>query len=200
MAIKIRRNENFSYVGFVGFLDQKMKQRADEIYEKARTEFKKLNKKINLNQVFDSLERWYRVGNKINKLIHDFKISYIEKKYFWLMLYDFRGINVPERAKKFHIQNDFRVANILAKYALKDVKKVGAWTLWREILGSTKIGEDDRVARWVTNYILQHNIKTRDGARPLLKAVRNRLKKIDTTILSDKKLVTKLKEIDVRQS
>lgn len=195
MAIKLRRNENFSYVGFVGFLDQKTKKRADEIYQEANTELHNLNQKINLNREIDSLERWYIIGNLINKMIEKFKISYIEKKYFWIMLYDFGGVGIPKYEKKPPVRNDFRVASILAKYKLKDVKRVGAWSLWREIIGSTKIGSDDRVARWVADYILRNNIKTRDGARPLLKAVRNRFKKMDTTILSDGELVKKLKEI-----
>lgn len=195
MAIKIRRGENFFYAGVINLLDRKEKKRADEIYNYSKNILGDLTKKTKLHKEMNALVSWHRKGISINMIICKFKITESEKKYFWLMLYDVTETSIPERAKKFHIQNDFRTASILSKYPLKDLRSIGNWNLWREIIGSTKIGGDDRVAQWVADYIFKRKIKTRDQARPLLKAVRNRLKKIDTTILSDRELVSKLKEV-----
>lgn len=196
MAIKIKRGESFFYAAVNNLLDEKEKARADKIYNEAKFGIDHLNRKFGKQEKPDFLAIWYWRGILINKIINKFKISENEKKYFWLMLYGVANMNTPDRAKKFHIQNDFRVAGILANYPLKSLQKVGRWNLWREIIGSTKIGSDERVARWVTNYIFVHKIKTKDCARPLLKAVRNRLKKIDTSVLNEKELKTKLKEVD----
>lgn len=195
MAIKIKRDSNFFYAGVIGLLDQEEKKRADKIYEKTFVALRELDNKIKKKKITDFLQVWHLRGGIVNGIISSFKMSQSEKKYFWLMLYDVAGMNIPDRAKKFHIQNDFRVANIISSYSLVDLKKVGPWALWREIIGSTKIGNDERVAKWVADYILKRKIKTRNAARPLLKAVRNRLKKLNTTVLSNKELTQKLKEV-----
>lgn len=194
MAIKIKRENHFVYLGITGFLNEVEKKRADDIYNVAHKEFELLKREIKIKPKIDSLGIWYLRGKLTNKLIERFKISDMEKRYYWLMLYDIAGLNVPDRAKKFHIQNDFHVANILAKYKLSELRKIGPWALWREILGSTKIMDDERIAKWATDFILKKKIQTRDSARPLLKFIRNRLKNLNTEILSEKELVLKLGE------
>ncbi len=195
MAIKIRREKNFAYLGVTNFLNEKEKKRADKIYSESRKEFNKLDRKIESKPKISSLDSWYLRGELAQRLILKFKMSELEKKYFWLMLYDITDMNIPDRAKKFHIQNDFHVASILSNYKLNEIEKVGPWGLWREILGSTKIMEDERIAKWIMNYILKKNIKGRSKTRPLLKLIRNRLKNLETKVLSNKELISKLEEL-----
>lgn len=195
MAIKIKREDGYVYLGVSGFLGEELKGRADEIYRVSESGLRRLDERLKRVADIDHLEAWHLKGKLINEIIGKFNITDVEKRYFWLMLYNVMGLNVPQRAKAFHIQNDFRVASILATYPLSNLQRVGSWGLWREIIGSTKIGDDDRVARWVADYILRHGM-TRDGSRPFLRLVRNRLKNLDTKILSDRELVNKLREVE----
>lgn len=197
MTIKIKRGDNFVYLGVMGLLNEADKKRADDIYETAQIRFRDLNKRLVLRSEINSLKLWHLKGKLINELVRKFKISDTEAKYFWLMLHGVTGTTIPERARKFHIQNDFRIASILAKYKLLELKKIGPWAIWREILSSTKIGGDERVAKWVTEYILNKKFRTRDEVRPLLKFVRNRLKNLNTNVLSSRELVAKLNEIKI---
>lgn len=195
MAIKIKKNNDFVYFGVIDLIDEKEKKRADDIYEISEREFNSLNEILRLKEDIDSLEFWHSIGTLANKIIFDFAISETEKKYFWLMLYDFSGNKAPDRALKFHIQNDFHIASMLAKYNLKDLRKMGPWATWHEILGSTKTIQDERVGEWVVKYIISNHIKTRNNARPILKFVRNRLKNLNTSVLSKDELNSKLAEI-----
>ncbi|MGC9968493.1 MAG: hypothetical protein ABSC29_02055 [Minisyncoccia bacterium] len=195
MAIKLRRGENFFYAPVTGLLDKKEQKRADEIYTSAKNAVEKLNK-TRRSGTIDILAGWHLRGVLINQIIQKFGITETEKKYFWMMLYDVSGMTVPDHIRK----NDFHVASILANYPLKRLQEIGAWSMWREIIGSTKIGNDDRVARWVVDYIVEKKIKTRDQARPLLMAVRNRLKRIDASILSSGELANKLQEVVIKNN
>lgn len=192
MAIKIKKGDSYLYKSDEGVLNNLSKIRADHIYEDAVKEFSalKYSKK-------DALETWYRRGLMANKLINKHKIGFDEKKFFWVMLYDAAGLDVPERSR--NARNDFQTASVLASYQLNELKKVGSWGLWREVIGSSRIIVDERVATWVAKKIIDESI-SRDNARPLLKYVRNRLKGLDTSVLSNFELQTKLNSEDWKDS
>ena len=170
----------------------KEKQRADKIYDESAIVFSKLNEKKT-----DILETWYFRGKSANSIMRRFSITTEEKLYFWRMLYEVSGVVMPKTALTTKTKrNDFLTASLMAQYHLKDLRRVGTWSMWREFVGSVKLADDERVARWVVSYILKHDINTRDGARPLLRFVRNRLKDLDTTKLTKKELLSKLSEFD----
>lgn len=193
MAIKIRRDKDFIYVAVHGALDSEEKRRADKIFQDAEQKIKKLDDPKNI----DPLTLWHIRGKIANEIIQKYNLSADEKRYFWVMLYDASGLVVPEMVRKSNtLRNDFRTASALAHYGLNDLLKIGTWSLWREILGSLRIGEDSRVAKWIVSYILKNKITTRDAARPILKKVRNRLQNIDSTVLSEKELIERLDSLD----
>lgn len=191
MAIKLQTGENkFVYRGGTGILTTKEKQRADKIYTDSAALFSKLD-----DNKTDVLETWYMRGKAANSITRRFSIKNDEKIYFWGMLYEISGINMP-RTLLTNKRNDLQTASLMAQYQLKELRKVGTWTLWKECIESVKVANDERVAKWVIGYILKHNIKTRDGTRPLLRFVRNRLKDLDTSKLTKKELLKKLSEFD----
>lgn len=194
MTIKLRREKDFFYAPVTGgLLDKKEQRRADEIYASAKNLLaRKIDQKdANIN----TLMSWFKKGALVNQIIQRFKITEVERNYFWMMLYEVTGMTVPDRIR----MNDFRIASILAEYPFKKLQQVGAWSTWREIVGSTKIGNDDRVAHWAVSHIVEQKIKTRKQTRPLLIAIRGRLKGINTAVLSNKELINKLNEIIVKE-
>jgi len=201
MVIKLKQgndnNTDYIYVGSGELLNKTAKIRADKIREASKEVFEEV--KITQSSSKDSLKLWHRKGRLINKIIKKFSILEAEKKYFWLMLNEVSENQVPERAKKFHVQNDYRTSSILAGYSLQHLKKIGGWNIWREILSSQKTSEDNRVSNWIVEQILRRKLKTRDSARPLLKFIRNRLKKINTFVLTDNELYKKLGEYKYEQ-
>lgn len=188
MAIKIKKGESYLYRGNEGVLSMPNKLRADHIYEDAVKELKDAGEKGK-----DSLELWYKRGVVAKKLLEKYKIDHEERKFFWTMLYDAAGLKIPK--KSYTVKNDFLTASILVQHKLSDLRKVGSWSLWREIIGSTRIINDERVAEWVAKQVIENNV-SRDNARPLLKHIRNRLKNLDTTVLSNEELNSKLNSVD----
>ena len=188
MAIKIRKEDKYVYKASGGILSTPEKHRADLILKDA-TDLLASTKQHSK----DALGIWHKRGLIANKLIKKYNLDYEERRYFWVMLYDALSVYTP---KKSHAgKNDFWTATILSDYKLNDLRKVGSWALWREVLGSSSIKSDARVASWVTKKIIKDKI-SRDNSRPLLKYVRNRLKGIDTTVLSKAELHTKLDSKD----
>lgn len=144
----------------------------------------------------DMLGAWYLIGDRINKFLKKNKVSPEEEKLFWDHLYGRSSIinrTIPA-GKISRTRNDFRIASLLAHHPLNKLQKIGLWALWREII-TYKAFRDERVLNWVLKKIEQSLPITRNEARPFLKAVSARLKKIDTTVLNDKELTTKLNEI-----
>jgi hypothetical protein len=142
------------------------------------------------------LRAWYLIGTRINEFLEKHKVSIEEEKLFWDHLYgrfSLISTNTPlNRISK--TRNDFRIASLLAHYPVSKLEKIGLWALWREII-TYKAFKDERVLDWVLKELERRPPKTRNEGRPLLKAVSARLKRIDTTVLSNKELIIKLEEI-----
>jgi hypothetical protein len=194
MTIKLKNDEGYSYHALDGgILTEADKSRANQIYAQAEKELAQIKEKKS-----EALKVWYLRGRLANSLINKFGISRQEEEYFWLMLFDCAGQNVPKRAKKDGIlRNDFWIGAYLENhYNLSELQNLGfAWSLWQEIFGSRPVKNDIRVAGWLVEYMVHNDLSTRDALRPVLKAVGERLKNLNTTILSEKELAIKLKEI-----
>ena len=147
----------------------------------------------------DMLEAWYVIGARINKFLENYAVSPEEKKLFWDQLYGRSTVinkTIPT-SKISTTRNDFAIASRLARQSLKKLQTIGLWALWREILTYKAFG-DERVLDWVVKKLERDVPETRNAARPFLKAVAARLKRIDTSVLSDDELRKKLKEIVVK--
>lgn len=118
-----------------------------------------------------------------------------DENLFWQDLYNNQSLinkKIPS-GKLSPTRNDYKTASLLALYPFGYIKKVGPWALWREII-TYRVFQDKRILEWVIRKLLR-NPRTRDEARPLLKAVANRFRRMDTTILNNRELKKKLEEV-----
>ncbi len=146
------------------------------------------------NKKRDSLKAWYIIGGHINKFIKQNEIPIDDTNLFWRYLYGRSTLinrSVPKN-KISEVRNDFKTASRLANLKFETLEKVGPWAMWREILAYNVILNDKRVLNWVIDELSEHR-KTRDKARPFLKNIATRFKRVDTNILTDKELRDKLK-------
>jgi len=144
----------------------------------------------------DPLLIWHIIGTEINRFLEKNHLNRDDEIYFWENLYN-RSVLINKSVPKNKIslaRNDFKTASILAKYSFEYINKVGPWALWREIL-SYKVFQDKRIFKWLIRKLIKMP-RTRDEARPLLKAIADRFKRIDTFILNKKELLIKLEEIN----
>lgn len=141
----------------------------------------------------DPIMAWYIVGKHINEFIKNNNIEVEDRNRFWDYLYGRSSlinktfpVNVISKSR-----NDFRSASLLAKYSPEIIKGVGPWSLWREILGYKSFLNDERILKFIINELTK-SPRTREVARPFLKAISNRFKKIDTSVLNDQELLNML--------
>lgn len=171
--------------------DDKLNRSIDEI-EKILLEKNILSKKSHKK---DPLQAWYIIGIQINKFLKNNKVATEDENLFWENLYG-RSVLINKNIPSSQVsltRNDFKTASLLARYPFEYMNKVGPWGLWREII-TYKVFQDKRILAWVIQKLIQ-SPRTRDQARPLLKAVANRFKRIDTTFLNKEELLIKLGEI-----
>lgn len=171
--------------------DDKLNRSIDEI-EKILLKKDVLSKKSHKK---DPLQAWYIIGTHINKFLKNNKLATEDENLFWENLYGrSKLINKKVPSSKVSLtRNDFKTASLLARYPFGYINKVGLWALWREII-IYRVFQDKRILAWVIQKLIQ-SPRTRDQARPLLKAVANRFKRIDTTFLNKEELLIKLGEI-----
>ena len=143
----------------------------------------------------DPLKSWYIIGTQINKFLEYNKLPEEDKALFWEDLYTrSQLINKKSTLRKVGLtRNDFKTSSLLARFAWDYVRRVGTWALWREIL-SYKVFQDKRILEWTIEELLNYP-RTRDEARPLLRGVAKRFKRMDTSYLSNHELKIKLKDV-----
>ena len=208
MVIKIKQKDgsgdNFKYKSSKRIITSQDIKEADEFDIKLSKEMGEIEKILLKENLFspktrksEPLKTWYLIGTQINIFLKENKLSIEDDTIFWDHLYGRSDIvhkGVPT-SKISKTRNDFRIASRLAKYPFEKTKKVRFWALWREIL-TYKAFKDERVLSWVLNRLEQYPPKTRSSARPFLKAVSVRLKKLNTAVLNDKELIAELKEVN----
>lgn len=151
----------------------------------------------------DALVVWYMIGKELDKFLNTKRMNTDDENVFWETLYDRWPkvrVGLPilkiDSTRKIPRHNDFKTARELASFNLDKLKKVGSWGLWREIISYKRIYNDPRIIEWIIKE-LTTKPRTRDESRPLLKAISNRFKKVDTTILTQEELNSKLAEIKI---
>lgn len=205
MAIKIRKKNKkrgyFQYKSFKKILTPQDIKQADEFDLHLNETIKEIEKILLGRKIIsrkskkkDPLQVWYIIGKHINKFLRKYPIVTGEEDLFWNYLYG-RSLLIHKgvpRHKVGQTRNDFKTASLLARYPFKMVRKVGPWALWREIIGYRTFLKDERILRFIINELIKKP-RTRDEARPFLKSLAGRFKKIDTSILNDKELLKMLK-------
>lgn len=145
----------------------------------------------------NSLFIWHTIGKKIEDFMKINKIDKNEEKYFWVQFYNYSNlINKRTEYKTSLSRNDYKSAVLLSKFPLKTLEKVGPWSMWRDILIYKVLINDERLMKYVVDYLTK-NKKTVHESRPFLKAINERFKKMETTLLSDSILSKKIKEIKI---
>lgn len=207
MVIKIKKEkdgvEQTFYKSSKRILTSLDKKRADEFDLELNKTIKRLENILVKSGILlkkgkkkDTLKVWYKVGETLNNFLNRFPVDKEDEDLFWNNLYGHsfsihKGIPTTKISRT---RNDFRTASLLAKYPMNIIKKVGPWAMWREILSYKNIMEDERILEWIIDELIKKQ-RTRDEARPILKIINARFKKMDTQILSDKELLIKLQEI-----
>ena len=207
MVIKItKKNKNETTVRYKGVKsiltpkDIKEADQFDSALGKAIKEIERILLKEKMISPYarksNMLKAWYLIGGKINAFLTQHKVSPEEEGLFWDHLYGRSSLinkTIPT-SKISKTRNDFRIASALARYPYKKLKRIKLWAILREIF-TYKACRDERVLNWVLQKIEQLSPKTRNEARPFLKAVSLRLKRIDSAVLSDSEILEKLEEV-----
>ena len=207
MVIKIRKRnkkgEQVEYKSNKKILTPQDIKEADKFDLFLNKEIKEIEKVLLKEKVIsekgvkkDPLKVWYIIGKHINEFLESKHVVREDEHLFWDYLYG-RSSLINKTLPLTVIsktRNDFKIAFLLAKYSLKLIRSVGPWALWREILGYNIFLNDKRVLNFVINELIKFP-RTRDKARPFLKSICNRFKKIDSSVLNDKELSRILKKI-----
>ncbi|TSC93345.1 MAG: hypothetical protein CEN89_128 [Candidatus Berkelbacteria bacterium Licking1014_7] len=202
---KITKSGKVIYKGHGNILTAEEKKRADLEYAELEKSIQAVALKLTKDNLLtpdakkkDALKVWHTIGKELDIFLNKKRLDIEDEKNFWETLYG-RWPAIHIGLPKFRIystRNDFKTARELARFNLKELKRVGSWGLWREIISCKRINNDPRIIKWIIQG-LRLEPKTRDESRSLLKAISNRFKHIDTTILTENELYKKLSEMQI---
>ena len=211
MAIKIRKTDHVIYASSSGLITGSEKARADRLDLELKSSIAELERKLIKEGLVtrdgkkkNALRVWYEFGKLLNKLGKRYKvIGSSDEKFFWRAVYDHTSPIIqkkpfPKRSEKWKI-NHFRLCGLMAKRPWSEVQRVGPWSIWRDTFDNKKILEDDRVLNWAIERIskLREQGWGHKQIRVFLYGVSERLRNLETSILTNKELYTKLGEIKI---
>ena len=178
------------------------KEKADRLDEELDLEMKKIENEmkksgfIKLKGKKGAIKLWYEVGRRLAPVVNSLDLQSGEKKYVWRAIYDHveelkpgePKIRANERPEDSHFSYCYQ----LAAFKWDFVQKVGDWTTWYELLDSTLFRKDRRLMQWLASKQKDITSSQQNWLRPLTKAIRNELKKYDTTGFNNEELYEKL--------
>lgn len=203
MVTIFRKNNKLIYESKSGLMNKKEITKAEKIYKDLTTKLSRIENKLSKEK--SALKKWHLVGNVLKKLVRKYRLEELnEYGTFWISIYDYvpkllqKNI-IPKRSMNWK-QNHFYQCMQMSKYNWKTVVSVGNWSIWREMFDNKKIIEDNRILSWVIEKLKKfkkYKLGHKD-IRPFLYAISNRLKKIDTSVLTQEELYYKLDQINFR--
>jgi len=177
---------------------EKMDELLDEKMRNIENEIKKLGYH-KLRGKKGAIKLWYEVGKRLAPLVESLDLHSGERKYVWRAVYDHVDALKPGepkvRANERPEDSHFSYCCKLASFDWEFVDKVGDWTTWYELFDSTLFKSDNRLLQWLGKKQRDVSSSQQNWLRPLTKAIRNELKKHDTTVFDDKELYEKLDKI-----
>lgn len=211
MAILFKKKGQRVYISASGAVTDSDKDRADKINQTLKRSIKHLESEWIKKRMLtkggvkkDTLRIWYELGEVLRKISEKYGIvGTTDEPFFWQVIYEYVSPRVqknppPKRSSEWK-RNHFRLCSLMASRSWDEVKSVGTWSVWRDIFDNSKLLEDDRVFEWVVDTIKRSGVGHKE-LRPFIHSTRKRLKKIDTSILSDSELLSKLQEVKVNIS
>ncbi len=206
MAILIKKNNKNIFVSGTGVVTNDEKERAEKLSVELKKSFADLETGFirrglltNSGIKKDALQIWYAIGGVLNHTLDKYGIrGSVDEPYFWQSIYDYTSKRIqrnppPKRSQEWK-RNHFRLCAKMAERKWEDVKEVGSWSVWRDLFDNNKILEDDRILDLVVEKIKELH-KGHKELRPFIHKIRRNLKKVDTSVLSDKELRNKLNKI-----
>lgn len=194
----------YKTLGFMAYEDKKKADELDEFLKKKIVEIEeKLVKKdlIKLKGKPGVIELWFTVGVELRKLWTEvkskFKLPDTLITVFMKAVYDNSrklklGSGRADRLRNSH----FYYCYLVAGFPWDTVEQSGTWTEWAEFLDSRRIRDDPRIVEWFDD---RRVVKSRSKHwtrekwfRSITRAIRNKLRNIDTTVLERDELFQRL--------
>jgi len=207
-AIVLKVNGERVYESASGAAAYADRRRADKIDGDLKETISKLERRWKNKGLVSEKKRksnaltvWYELGSELNRIGNQYRIfGTTDEPPFWRALYDIvpktvQRKRMPKRSKEWR-RNHFRLCALMAKRSFTEIKRVGAWSVWRDLFDNAKLFDDPRVFDWVAGKITKVS-GGHKSIRPFIHAVRRRIKRLDTTILSDDELKEKLESIQL---
>jgi hypothetical protein len=142
------------------------------------------NGKISSNQAG---KVWYDTGKLINSIADRYHIFGSSDEFFyWQAIEHYIDSNRS---------NHFKNCSFLARLAWSDVVSVGNWSVWRDILDTKKMTEDERVLKWLVGKVKGRSLGHKE-IRKITQPISRDLKNTDTSILSEEELIERLNGIE----
>jgi len=209
MAIKLKKNGEFTYASYTGLVSNLEREIADKIYEELKESISSLENNLLKRKLLtqkgrkrDALRVWFEFGNVLNRIAEKYNIiGTQDEEFFWRSIYNHISSIVqkgpmPKRSENWK-QNHFRLCALMArKRSWEKVKDVGNWSIWRDIFDNKKILNDERLFNWTVNQIRKLR-KKRWGHKKIrlfLYTISQRFKNIETGLLTHNELKVKLRD------
>ena len=207
MAILIPQNNQKVYISSTGIVSDEEKKKADLLDADLKKELNEFERRLLTEKLLtkngvkkDSLKVWYMLGFLLNKIANKYDIlGTTDEVYYWQTIYNYISPLIqkkqPPKNYKNLFKNHFRLCAYMAIKDWNTVRDVGNWAVWRDILDNSILLKDKRVFDLVVEALKKKQYGHKE-IRPFLHETRRRLTKVETKVLSQDELRSKLSGVD----
>lgn len=203
MAIIIWHKNEKVYVSATGVITDKEKLISDRLDKELKNKISALENSLTRRNLVtpagvktNALRVWYEFGLLLYEIGKKYGIfGTTDEIYYWRTIYGYVSPLIqkkdPPKKSKDILRNHFRLCSFLARKKWDVVEEIGNWSVWRDILDNKEILSDVRVFDWIIETLRRSKLGHKQ-LRPFLHETRRRLTKLDTSVLNDKELRSKL--------
>jgi hypothetical protein len=131
---------------------------------------------------------WHALGTKLREICQERRVSGIrERRWLWEAIEKLHATERIKRAARGRTRSHFEYCYRLSRFPLSFAEKLN-WAEWVYFFDSRTVREEQRIDEWLKSLVEGGERVGRIEFRPFTEGLNKRLRKIDTSVLSDAEL------------
>jgi hypothetical protein len=171
-----------------------MAEQAEELDRDLRVRMESLQASLERQGLVDgasgrgSVELWYAVGKALDAIVRSHEIKGIRyRRWLWDALDNIPAGEALKRARRGRTRLHFEYCYRLAQFPENVAKKMN-WSEWVYFFDSPTVRDEPRADQWLAATVEAEPQIDRQTFRRFAEALNSRIKRKDTTVLSDREL------------
>lgn len=131
---------------------------------------------------------WYALGLELRKICKEKEITgRRERRWLWEAIENIHATDRIIRASRGRTRSHFEYCFRLSQFPINFAKQLN-WSEWVYFFDSRTVREEPRIDKWLETLVERNEVINRNNFRQFTQLLNKRIRKLDTSILTQKEL------------